>query len=80
MTHEKVTFFQPTKFQKSTKIPGMAKKLPKKGFWMQKTMRNPLVMISKLYLKPFGLKLRMYANYPQNCTSKNDPLPHFNTP
>ena len=45
MKQEKVAFFSPPSFKKSLEWP---KKLPKKGFLMQKIMRNPLVMISKL--------------------------------
>ena len=44
MKQPKVAFFSPPSFKKSLEWP---KKLPKKGFLMQKIMRNPLVMISK---------------------------------
>ena len=44
MKQEKVAFFNPPSFKKSLEWP---KKLAKKGFLMQKFMRNPLVMISK---------------------------------
>ena len=44
MKQPKVAFFSPPSFKKSLEWP---KELPKKGFLMQKIMRNPLVMISK---------------------------------
>ena len=44
MKQPKVAFFSPPSFKKSQDRP---KELPKKGFLMQKIMRNPLVMISK---------------------------------
>ena len=44
MKQEKVAFFNPPSFKKSLEWP---KKLAKKGFLMQKFMRNPLDMISK---------------------------------
>ena len=44
MKQEKVAFFNPPSFKKSLEWP---RKLAKKGFLMQKFMRNPLVMISK---------------------------------
>ena len=44
MKQEKVAFFNPRSFKKSLEWP---KKLAKKGFLIQKFMRNPLVMISK---------------------------------
>ena len=77
MKQEKVAFFSPPSFKKS---PEWQNKLPKKGFSMQKFMRNPLNMISKHYVKPFCQKLTIYANYPQNCILKKGPLPHSNTP
>ena len=40
MKQEKVAFFSPPSFKKSLEWP---KILPKKGFLMQKIMRNPLV-------------------------------------
>ena len=77
MKQEKVAFFSPPSFKKSLEWP---KKMPKHRFLMQKFMRNPLIMISKHYVKPFCQKLTIYANYPQNCTLKKGPLPHSNTP
>jgi hypothetical protein len=77
MKQEKVAFFSPPSFKKSLEWP---KKLPKKGFLMQKFVRNPLVMISKCSVKPFCQKLMIYANYPQKCALKKGPLPHSNTP
>ena len=77
MKQEKVAFFSPPSFKKSLEWP---KKIPKHRFLMQKFMRNPLVMISKHYVKPFCQKLTIYANYPQNCILKKGPLPHSNTP
>ena len=74
---EKVAFFSLPCFKKSLEWP---KKMPKHRFLMQKFMRNPLVMISKHYVKPFCQKLTIYANYPQNCILKKGPLPHSNTP
>ena len=77
MKQEKSGFFYPFSFKKSLEWP---KKMPKHRFLMQKFMRNPLIMISKHYVKPFCQKLTIYANYPQNCTPKKGPLPHSNTP
>ena len=59
MKQEKRPFFSPLSFKKSLDWP---RKLSKKGFSMQKFMRNPLVMILKLYVKPFFQKLMIYAN------------------
>ena len=77
MKQEKSGFFYPFSFKKSLEWP---KKMPKHRFLMQKFMRNPLIMISKHYVKPFCQKLTIYANYPQNSTLKKCPLPHSNTP
>ena len=60
-------------------MSGTAKKLSEKGFLMRKNARNPLSMISNLYLKPFRQKLIFYANYPQNKKNKKGLFPHFNT-
>ena len=65
----KSVFFQLTRFRNST----WPKKLSNKGFLMQKTLRNPLVTISELYLMPFWQKLTIYATYPQKCTQKRAP-------
>ena len=46
---------------------------------MHKIARNPLSMISNLYLQPFLQKLTIYANYPKSQKQKNSPFPHFNT-
>ena len=45
MKQPKVAFFSPPSFKKSLEWP---KVVPKKRFLIQKIMRNPLVMISKL--------------------------------
>ena len=77
MKQEKSGFFYTFSFKTSLEWP---KKMPKHRFLMQKFKRNPLVMISKHYVKPFCQKMTIYANYPQNCTLKKGPLPHSNTP